>query len=199
MSSTCVANPGMTTTSIGPLPPRQYAMFSPPASAYRVLGLSTVATVGRVGLVALCRTTPTPSGLLTRTDRSPPASAATGIPAHRTGTLALRHSCRRRARSISRSEVGHPLGRAPAGNPDRLGKTSRSDGTKHRVGGASRVPIARSGALSLARAGGWVSAAGAGEERGHDVGGVPVERDSRPVVAHGGPGVGVAGGLLHIA
>jgi Helix-turn-helix domain len=32
------------------------------------------------------------------------------------------------------------------------------------------------------------SAAGAGEERGHDVGGVPVERDSRPVVAHGGAG-----------
>jgi hypothetical protein len=44
-----------------------------------------------------------------------------------------------------------------------------------------------------------VSAAGAGEERGHDVGGVSVERDSGTVVAHGGPGVGVAGGLLHIA
>jgi hypothetical protein len=29
-----------------------------------------------------------------------------------------------------------------------------------------------------------VSPAGVGEERGHDVGGVPIERDSRPVVAH---------------
>jgi hypothetical protein len=43
------------------------------------------------------------------------------------------------------------------------------------------------------------SAAGAGEERGHDVGGVPVERDSRPVVAHGRAGIGVAGGLLDVA
>jgi hypothetical protein len=44
-----------------------------------------------------------------------------------------------------------------------------------------------------------LSAAGAGEEGGHDVGGVPVERDSGPVVAHGGAGIGVAGGLLHVA
>ena len=44
-----------------------------------------------------------------------------------------------------------------------------------------------------------VSTAGAGEERGHDVRGVSVERDSRPVVAHGGSGVGVAGGLLDVA
>jgi hypothetical protein len=44
-----------------------------------------------------------------------------------------------------------------------------------------------------------VSAAGAGEECGHDVGGVPVERDPGAVVAHGGAGVGVASGLLHVA
>ena len=43
------------------------------------------------------------------------------------------------------------------------------------------------------------SAAGASEECRDDVGGVPVERDSRPVVTHGGAGVGVAGGLLHVA
>lgn len=30
------------------------------------------------------------------------------------------------------------------------------------------------------------SAAGGGEERGHDVCGLPVERDSRPIMAHGG-------------
>ena len=44
-----------------------------------------------------------------------------------------------------------------------------------------------------------MSAAGAGEESGHDVRGVPVERDPGAVVAHGGAGVGVAGGLLHVA
>ena len=43
------------------------------------------------------------------------------------------------------------------------------------------------------------SAAGAGEECGDDVRGVPVERDSGPVVAHGGAGVGVAGGFLDVA
>ena len=43
------------------------------------------------------------------------------------------------------------------------------------------------------------SAACAGEERGHDVGGVPVERDSGPVVAHGGAGVAVTGGFLDVA
>jgi hypothetical protein len=43
------------------------------------------------------------------------------------------------------------------------------------------------------------SAACAGDERGHDVGGVPVERDSGPVVAHGGAGVGVTGGFLDVA
>jgi hypothetical protein len=45
----------------------------------------------------------------------------------------------------------------------------------------------------------WVSAAGAGEERGHDVGGVAVEGDSGPVVAHGRAGIGVAGGFLDVA
>jgi transposase len=49
------------------------------------------------------------------------------------------------------------------------------------------------------QSGPMVSAAGACEERGHDVGGVSVERNSGPVVAHGGAGVGVAGGFLHIA
>jgi hypothetical protein len=44
-----------------------------------------------------------------------------------------------------------------------------------------------------------VSAAGAGEERGDDVGGVAVERDSGAVVAHGGASVGVAGGFLDVA
>jgi hypothetical protein len=44
-----------------------------------------------------------------------------------------------------------------------------------------------------------VSAAGAGEERGDDVGGVPVERDSGAVVAHGGARIDVAGGLLDVA
>jgi hypothetical protein len=42
------------------------------------------------------------------------------------------------------------------------------------------------------------SAAGASEERGHDVGGVSVEGHARSVVPHGGAGIGVAGGLLHI-
>ena len=44
-----------------------------------------------------------------------------------------------------------------------------------------------------------VSAAGAGEECCDDVGGVAVEGDSGSVVAHGGAGVGVAGGFLDIA
>jgi hypothetical protein len=44
-----------------------------------------------------------------------------------------------------------------------------------------------------------VSAGGAGEECGHDVSGVPVERDPGPVVAHCGAGIGMAGGFLHIA
>ena len=43
------------------------------------------------------------------------------------------------------------------------------------------------------------SAAGAGEERGHDVGGVSVEGHERSFVAHGGAGIGMAGGLLDVA
>jgi hypothetical protein len=42
-------------------------------------------------------------------------------------------------------------------------------------------------------------AAGLGEERGDDVGGVSVERDPGSVIAHSGAGVGMAGGFLHIA
>ena len=45
---------------------------------------------------------------------------------------------------------------------------------------------------------GWL-AGGAGDEGGDDVGGVAVEGDPGPVVAHGGAGVGVAGGFLHVA
>jgi hypothetical protein len=48
-----------------------------------------------------------------------------------------------------------------------------------------------------ARSGPVVSAAGAGEERGDDVGGVPVERDSGPVVAHGGAAVAARGPARH--
>ncbi len=44
----------------------------------------------------------------------------------------------------------------------------------------------------------WL-AGGAGEEGGDDVGGVAVEGDSASVVAHGGAGVGVAGGFLDVA
>jgi hypothetical protein len=44
-----------------------------------------------------------------------------------------------------------------------------------------------------------VSSGGAGEECSHDVGGVAVEGDSGSVVAHGGTGIGMAGGFLHIA
>ncbi len=40
---------------------------------------------------------------------------------------------------------------------------------------------------------------GSGEEGGDDVGGVAVKRHSRPVVAHGGARIRVAGGLLHVA
>ena len=40
---------------------------------------------------------------------------------------------------------------------------------------------------------------GAGDEGGDDVGGVAVERDAGAVVAHGGAGVGVAGGFLDVA
>jgi hypothetical protein len=43
------------------------------------------------------------------------------------------------------------------------------------------------------------SAAGAGEERGDDVGGVPVERHPGAVVAQSGAGIGVAGGFLDVA
>ena len=39
---------------------------------------------------------------------------------------------------------------------------------------------------------------GSGDEGGDDVGGVPVQRDPGPVVAHGGSGVGVGGGFLHV-
>jgi hypothetical protein len=42
------------------------------------------------------------------------------------------------------------------------------------------------------------SAGGAGDEGGHDVGCVPVEGLAGTVIAHGGPGIGVAGRLLHI-
>src|SRR5215207_660867 len=61
-----------------------------------------------------------------------------------------------------------------------------------------RALNARSGAISLARAGLMVSAAGSGEERCHDVRGVSVKGDSGPVVAHRGARIGVAGGFLHI-
>ncbi len=43
------------------------------------------------------------------------------------------------------------------------------------------------------------SAGCAGDVGGHDVGGVPVQGDSGPVVAHGGARVGVGGRLLHVA
>ena len=44
----------------------------------------------------------------------------------------------------------------------------------------------------------WLSGC-AGDEGGHDVGGVSVERHAGPVVAHGGARVGVTGGFLDIA
>jgi hypothetical protein len=42
------------------------------------------------------------------------------------------------------------------------------------------------------------SAAGAGDEGGDDVGGVPGQGLAAAVVAHGGAGISVAGGLLHL-
>jgi hypothetical protein len=39
----------------------------------------------------------------------------------------------------------------------------------------------------------------AGDEGGDHVGGVPVKRLAASVVAHGGPGVGVGGGILDIS
>jgi len=50
--------------------------------------------------------------------------------------------------------------------------------------------------LSAARCG---SAGGAGDVGGDDVGGVPVEGGAGALVAHGCPGVGVAGGFLDFA
>jgi len=47
--------------------------------------------------------------------------------------------------------------------------------------------------------GGRVSAAGAGDESGHDVGGVPVEGSASAVVAHGGGRLGVRGGFLYFS
>jgi hypothetical protein len=44
-----------------------------------------------------------------------------------------------------------------------------------------------------------LSAGGAGDERGDDVGGVPVEGLAAPVVSHRRSRVGVASGLLHVA
>jgi hypothetical protein len=44
-----------------------------------------------------------------------------------------------------------------------------------------------------------MSAGGAGDEGGHDVGGVTVERLAGPVVAHGRARVGVRGGLLDVS
>src|SRR5437763_13006120 len=40
---------------------------------------------------------------------------------------------------------------------------------------------------------------GSGDEGGDDVGGVAIEADAGSVVAHGGSGVGVAGGFLEVA
>jgi hypothetical protein len=43
------------------------------------------------------------------------------------------------------------------------------------------------------------SAGGAGNERGDDVGRVPIKRDPSSAVAHGGPRVGVACGFLDVS
>jgi hypothetical protein len=40
---------------------------------------------------------------------------------------------------------------------------------------------------------------GTGDVSGDDVGGVPVQGSSGPVVSHGGSGIGVRGGFLHVA
>jgi hypothetical protein len=42
------------------------------------------------------------------------------------------------------------------------------------------------------------SAGGAGDERGHDVGRVPVEGRAAPVVTHRGARIGMRGGFLHV-
>jgi hypothetical protein len=54
-------------------------------------------------------------------------------------------------------------------------------------------------ALGIARPVGHRLAGGPGNERGNDVGGVPVQSLAAAVVAHGGTRVGVRGGLLDVA
>ena len=48
-------------------------------------------------------------------------------------------------------------------------------------------------------AGWWLSAGGAGDERGDDVGGVTVQRLAATVIAHRRPWISVTGSFLHVA
>jgi hypothetical protein len=62
---------------------------------------------------------------------------------------------------------------------------------------------ARDPGLGRQRVSGWrpdrQSAGGSSDVGGHDENGVAIEGDPRSVVAHGGAGVGVRGGILHVA
>ena len=57
-------------------------------------------------------------------------------------------------------------------------------------------PVRPAGAIGRADGGG--SAGGPCDVGGDDVGGVAVQGCPGPVIAHGGPGVGVRGGVLHV-
>jgi hypothetical protein len=82
--------------------------------------------------------------------------------------------------------IGH-LDRAASADSVRSGST-QIDGSAGRSGATDRATQ-----IFVALPG------GAGEEGGHDVGGVPVKGHSRPVVAHRRTRIGVARRLLHVS